>query len=248
MASASQTAAARRMPAITGRNGLIDKYFYLFAALLSAVIVAWGFGHTVNQNLLHASPPRPLLLWFHGAVFSFWALFYILQSALVRTRNVKVHRFLGWFGAGLGATMVVLGSATGIVMAGFDMHTLHEPGSDAFLIVPLFDMVAFATFLGLAVLWRRKPELHRRLIFIATCGLVVAAFARIPWINEHDLAYMAVDAFIFLGAVRDLLVMRRVHKVYLIALPILIACHLFVVHTETSSAAWWVKIADRILG
>ena len=168
MASLSQAAIARPGFRFAGRGGWLDRYFYFSMSLLLAAIVVWGFGHTVNQNLFHASPPRPLLLWFHGAAFSAWVLFYIFQSALVRTRNVKWHRLFGWFGAGLGAVMIFLGVMIAIVMGRFDTHTLHEPGSDAFLIVPLFDMVAFTTFFSLAILWRksRNPSplhLHRHL-------------------------------------------------------------------------------------
>jgi len=243
MASASSTAVAHRPLAISGRNGLIDRYFYFAMSLLSAALVLDGFGRTVDHRLFHAAPPRPGLLWFHAATFSSWVIFYILQSLLVRTRNVKVHRLLGWFGAALGTTMIVLGTATGIVMAQFETLTLHKSGANAFLIVPIFDMLAFTLFFGLAVLWRKKPELHRRLIFIATCGLLVAALARIPLIGDHFPAYYAVDALIFLGVLRDLLVARRAHKVYLVSLPILIACHIFVVHTVVNASAWWLKIA-----
>jgi hypothetical protein len=247
MASASSTAVARRPLVLTGRNGLVDKYFYLAMSLVAAAVVVAGFGRTVDRGLLHAAPPRPGLLWFHAAAFSSWVIFYILQSLLVRTRNVKVHRSLGWFGAALGTAMIVLGTATGIVMAQFETHTLHESGANAFLIVPLFDMVAFAVYFGLGVLWRKKPELHRRLMFIATCGLLVAALARIPLIGEHFPAYYAVDMLIVLGMLRDLLVTRRVHKVYLVSLPILIACHVFVVYTLANASAWWLRIAGWLV-
>jgi hypothetical protein len=109
-------------------------------------------------------------------------------------------------------------------------------------------MAAFATFFTLAVLWRRKPELHRRLIFIATCGLLAAAFGRVGYIGEHNLFYVGVDAMILLGVVRDLLVSRRVHRIYLIAMPALILCQAFVVHTLRSGPAWWLRSADKILG
>ena len=175
-------------------------------SLAIAAIVIWGFGHTVNQNLFHAAPPRPLLLWFHAAVFSGWVAFFIFQSALVRTHNVKWHRFFGWFGMALAAAMVPLGVATAIVMVRFDTYTLHMPGGNAFLIVPLFDMVAFTIFFSLAIVWRKKSEFHRRFIFIATCGLVVAAFGRVAWLNDHDLTYYCVDLLILLGAARDLVV------------------------------------------
>jgi hypothetical protein len=248
MATVSQSANVRPAVHFTGRNGLVDKYFYFSMGLLAAAIVVWGFSHTVDQNLLHAAPPRPLLLWLHGVAFSAWITFFIFQSGLVRTHNVKWHRFFGWFGVGLGAMMVLLGVRTAIVMGRFDTLVKHEPGSDAFLIVPFYDMLAFAAFFGLAIWWRKRPELHRRLIFIATCGLLSAAFGRFQYLSAHNLFYAGVDAVILLGVVRDLLVNRRVHRIYLIALPVLILCQIFVVHTFTSGSAWWLRIADRVLG
>jgi hypothetical protein len=57
-----------------------------------------------------------------------------------------------------------------------------------------------------------------------------------------------VDVLIFLGVLRDVVVSRSVHKVYLAALPALIACHVFIMHTLATAPAWWVRIADKILG
>ncbi len=248
MASATQATVPRRMPALTGRNGLIDRYFYLFVSLLIAGVVVWGFSHTVNQNLLHASPPRPLLLWFHGAAFSGWVLFFIFQSALVRTHNVKVHRLFGWFGAALAATMVVLGFVIAVIMARFDWYTLHEPGTDVFLSVPFGDLLVFAPCVALAILWRKKPELHRRLLFIATCALVDAAFGRIDYLFDHNLTWVCVDAVILLGAVRDLLVDRRIHAVYRVALPVLIAVQALAIYLFRGAPAWWHSLTSRIVG
>ena len=98
------------------RSVLLEKYFYFSMSLLIAAVVVYGFSHTVDQDLIHATPPRPWILWLHGFVFSGWLVFFIFQSALVRTHNVKLHRKTGWFGAGLGALIPVLGIATAIVM------------------------------------------------------------------------------------------------------------------------------------
>jgi hypothetical protein len=87
----------------------LGRYFYFCMSLVLAALVIWGFSRTVNASLFHAKPPRPLLLWIHGAAFLSWVVFFIAQSALVRARKVSVHRLLGWFGAGLATTMVVLG-------------------------------------------------------------------------------------------------------------------------------------------
>ncbi|HTW62177.1 MAG TPA: hypothetical protein VMD55_10260 [Terracidiphilus sp.] len=247
MASATHAAIARRKPAFTGRKGLVDRYFYLFASLLFAAIVVWGFSKTVNQNLFHASPPRPLLLWFHGAAFSSWVLFYIFQSALVRTHNVKLHRSIGWFGAGLAAVMVVLGFAIAVIMARFDWYTLHLTGTDVFLSVPWGDMFEFGPLVALAILWRKKPELHRRLLFIATCCLLDAPFGRSDFLFDHNLYYACVDVVILLGVVRDLLVDRSVHRVYRVALPVLIVWQAFLIYLYRGAPAWWHTLTSRIV-
>jgi hypothetical protein len=248
MASAPQTTVTHPSRRFTGRNGLLDKYFYFAMSLLVAAIVVWGFSHTVDQNLFHAAPPRPLMLWFHGVAFSGWIGFFIFQSALIRTRNVRLHRFFGWFGAGLATVMAPLGVSTAIVMGRFDTYRLHQPDADAFLIIPFYDMLAFAVFIGLAIAWRRKPELHRRLIFIATCGLLDAAFGRIDYLFDHNLFVACLDLVIALGIARDLLVDRRIHRVYLTALPLLVVAQTFVVYTWRSNAHWWISVAHRILG
>ena len=107
-------------------------------------------------------------------------------------------------------------------MTRFDMVQLHQSGVDAFLSIPFYDMIAFGVCIALAIYWRTKPELHRRLIFIATCGLMDAAFGRFDYLFNNNLFYPCLDLLIILGVARDLLVDRRVHKVYLYAAPLLI--------------------------
>ena len=108
MASVPQEVVARPFHPVSGRNGLLDKYFYFTMSLLVAAIVVWGFSHSVNANLFHPALPRPFLLWMHATAFSGWVVFFILQSTLVRTHNVCVHRSLGWFGVALGTVTLPL--------------------------------------------------------------------------------------------------------------------------------------------
>lgn len=246
MASTSQAVVAGPRHAITGRNGLVDKYFYFAMSLLAVVLVVCGFGTTVNPNLLHADIPRPFILWIHAAAFSAWVLFFVLQSALVRTHNVRVHRSLGWFGAALGVFMVPLGITTAVIMARFKFHQLHQADASLFLSIPFLDITCFATFFTLAIYWRKKPELHRRLIFIATSILLAAAFGRLPYLRDSSFFYAGVDAVILLGVVRDLLVNRRVHTIYRIALPVLIVLQSCAAWLAFASPAWWASLSHTI--
>jgi FtsH-binding integral membrane protein len=235
---------------LTGRNGILHRYFYFSMSLLFAAIVVAGFKRTVNDNLLHPAVPRPFILWIHGAAFAGWVIFFICQSTLVRIRKVSWHRSIGWFGAGLATVMVPLGVTTAIIMARFDTVQLHQNQSDAdaFLSVPFYDMIAFGVSIALAIYWRTKPELHRRLIFIATCGLMDAAFARFDYVFDHNLFFPCLDLLILLGVARDLLVDRRVHKVYLYALPLLIVGQSLAMYMWRSNPSWWQGITRVILG
>ena len=229
-------------------KAFLSRYFYLCMSLVMAGLVVWGFSSTVNPNLFHANPPRPLLLWMHGAAFSTWLVFFTLQSTLVRTRRVSVHRFLGWFGVGLATTMVVLGLSTAVVMTRFDTVVLRQKGADAFLSIPFSDMIVFGTCVVLAVVWRKRPEYHRRMLFIASCGLMDAAIGRFAFWFNHSLFYLGLDFLIVLGMLRDWVVDGRVHKVYVYSLPPLMVVQAFAVYLWRVNPAWWQAVTHAIVG
>lgn len=245
--------ASARMPISAGgqsglqRLDLWDRSFYFWMSLLITGVVVYGFSHTVGGRLIRPPSRPPLILYFHAVLFTGWLVFFIVQSALVRTRNVKWHRFFGWFGVGLASVMVVLGFTIAVIMNRFEAVVLHEP-DPAFLAIPFSDMVFFGVLVALATYWRRKPELHRRLLFIATCALLDAPFARISYLFNNNLFYPCIDAVMLLGVVRDLMVNRRIHKVYLIALPALMTLQVGVLYLWRGTPGWWLRITQAILG
>jgi hypothetical protein len=226
----------------------LRRYFYLGMGFVMSALVVAGFSRTVNTSLLHASPPRPLLLWMHGAAFSTWMVFYILQSALVRVHKVSVHRLIGWFGAALAATMVVLGFTVALVMTRFDTVVLHQQGVESFLGIPFIDMIIFGVLVALAINWRKSPEYHRRLLFIATCGLMDAAIGRFDFFFNNSIFFIGLDFLIVLGMLRDWQVEGRVHKVYLYALPPMIVLQSVAVYAWRVNPAWWQGMTRAIMG
>lgn len=248
--SVSPVIAAPRPSIFVGRNSLVDRYFYFAMSLVSAAAVVAGFSQTIDDRLLHPSLAPPPILWAHAVVFSAWILFFILQSALVRTRKVQWHRTLGWGGTALAAIMVPLGVTTAIRMVHFETYSLHMPHRFAFLAVPFFDVGVFGLCMALAIWWRKKPELHRRLVFFATCALLVAAFARMDhaFARQHNLSYVGVDLMLALGAGRDLLVNRRIHTVYRFGVPLYYVAQLAVIYLAAIGPDWWVRIGRAIAG
>lgn len=227
---------------------LLDQYFYLFMALLIAAAVVYGFSQTVEQRLLHAVPARPFLLYVHGAVFSGWVAFLILQSVLVRTHHVRWHRTVGWFGVALGCAVVVFGVWTAIVMSRFRIVHFNGKGAVANLGLSFYDIAAFAVPFALAILWRKRPEYHRRLILLASCALTSAAFGRFPpsLIPKHWF-FVGVDSLVLLGVAHDLIVSRRIHRVYQVGLPAFVVCQVAVMYVLLTDAPFWRSIANAIL-
>jgi hypothetical protein len=230
---------------------LLDRYFYFSMSLLIAVVVLYGFGRTVDEKLIHPAIPRPIVLYLHAIIFSTWVVFFIVQSGLVRVGNLQLHRSIGWFGAALGAATFVIGIWTAITMARFNIVHLHARFADLALLVSFYDIVAFGIPFALAIYWRRQPEFHRRLILIATCALMSAAFGRFPvppHVRPAVFFYACVDFLVLLGVVRDLIVVRLVHPVYLYALPTFVVCQIVVVHAIYQHSPTWLRIAHWILG
>jgi hypothetical protein len=169
-----------------------------------------------------------------------------VQTALVAVRRIAWHRWLGILGVVLGALIPVLGVTTALTVA--RLRAQDGSANESSLIVPLFDMLAFTVAFGLAVYWRKSPEYHRRLVLIATCGLTVAAMARLPsWLVPDNAYYVGVDVLILAAVARDWIVMRRVHPVYLYGLPALALSQAIVVWIQLTAPPAWVAIAHALL-
>lgn len=213
-----------------------------------AGIAAWGFRNTIDARLLHAKTPRPPVLWFHAAIFSAWIVLFMAQSALVRVRKVSVHRTLGWFGAALAAIMVVSGFIVSVVMLRIERTPLNRVRFTSFLAILWGDMIIFGGCMALAIYFRKRPEYHRRLVFMASCQLMQAAFVRFHYIGYHDLYYPALDVLIVAGMLRDVVVDGRVNRIYVYVFPAMIVLQAWATYLQHVNPNWWQAATQAILG
>jgi FtsH-binding integral membrane protein len=189
-------AVARSTGALPGRR--FDHYFFSGTAWLMLASVVLGFGPTYYFAGLINAPLPSRIVHIHGAIFSCWILLLIVQNSLAWAGRVDIHRKLGLAGFILACLMVVVGwmAATDRLARG-----TAPPGLDTyfFYIVPMTDMVIFATLIFFAFRNRRDPPAHKRLIYIATTGVLIAAIARFPvhWLF-HNAAHAAIASYVFL--------------------------------------------------
>jgi hypothetical protein len=228
-----------------------DNRFYFFFGWLIAAVVVYGFAHTISPRLLHTAIPRPNILWVHAAVFFAWIGLFILQTSLVRSRQVRWHRSLGLAILILGAALSLIGVATSLAMGRFNVaHGLHDPAyAAAFLSIPFNDMIFFSGALAAAFWWRKRPDVHRRLMLVATCLLTPAAFSRFPFVAVQVFhGYVGVDALLAVGCAHDLVVHHRVHPAYALSLPLVVLGQVVSTWLFLARPDWWVEFAQRLLG
>lgn len=200
----------------------LDRRFHLAAAVAAAVITVVGFSPTffARPDSLPALSPLVVL---HGVVFTGWLVAYALQSALITVKRRDLHRTLGYWFVGLGAAMVLLGLATAVAAVRRGGGGAFDDDPRVFMVLPFFDFVLFAGFLGSGYAWRQSPETHKRLMLLATIDLIGPALARIAMHSGRPLfadhfpmwAFAGMMLFIAVACVYDLATRRRVHPAYL---------------------------------
>ena len=169
---------------------IIECYFYPVATLLLLGLTVLGFQlfyfHAQMYPGRPLTPPIKPLIITHGVAMSLWMLLAILQPFLLATGNRRIHMTLGKIAAVVAACLVVLGFKMGIAsfkVAPPDlMYGTLTPKQ--FMIVPISDITLFAIFVTLGIWWRKRPDIHRPMMFMATLAAVAAAIARIDYLNH----------------------------------------------------------------
>jgi hypothetical protein len=226
--------------------------FFLVMATVFIAVVAYGFGNTIPNRLIHPKIAPPLILWVHAMLFVGWIILFFTQSALVRTRNLRTHRRLGIAVLVVGSLIPIVGIATSIVMDHINIAN-KSMDNPQFVAIQISDLACFAVFFALAAILRRKPALHRRLMFVATCVLMAAAFARFPSIGAitNDtlffiVIYAGADMLVACGILKDLIEEHTVSAVYRYALPFLVIAQCITVTLYSIAPSWLVTFARHI--
>jgi hypothetical protein len=201
-----------------------ERRFFSLVTAAIAIVVLVGFARTFflrawfpdAQSL--AAPEA--IFTIHGFFFSAWIGLLVLQALLILFRRVDIHRSVGWIGVALACLVVLLGIYGSLVAAQRPGGFIGVPLPPLqFLLFPLVDIALFAAFFTLAIIWRRDPQSHKRLMVLAAVSLVEAAIIRIPIdfigagapFTSRGLSYLFIVAMI----IWDYRSSGRIHRVTL---------------------------------
>lgn len=200
--------------------------FYTGMALAASATAIAGFAPGIFDTNGRKEP----LNWavgLHGLLFSGWLALFLAQTLLVFNRRVAVHRLLGSVAAGLAFIMFVSGYFTIIEMArrGYDLSgdLIGDSGDPLMVMVfQLGDLLCFGLLVTLGILFRHRPDAHKRLMLLATVGaLMPAALSHIighsPFLRSFHPSIILIpySAFLFAGAVHDRIYRGRIHPISL---------------------------------
>jgi hypothetical protein len=259
-------------PAATGGRWQVDHWFYIGVALLMILFNIAAFGPSLVNSTGRLGPPTTLVAA-HAVVSFGFLLFFLAQATLVATGRTALHRRLGIVGGVLAAAMIVLTYAMSIEMLrrGYDMsgdlQRLEFGGqslpSDALrdrvpdlgigLALNVSQVVSFGILVAAAIWYRRRPDVHRRLMLLAMLGVLTGPpFAHMfghwaPLRAIVSIVQLPITILLLsVSAIHDHLTEGRVHRASLWP-PILLFVWFGVWVGVIGPSPAWQALATRLI-
>lgn len=246
---------------ITGDSLLrsTGRHFYLWMAGVFVLIAFGGFTPTYWARVASSTFHGPPILHIHGALLFTWTLFYFLQTAWVASGRTPTHRAWGLAGIALFSVMMC-----SILVAQITVMRLNDAHGDGdagrrFAAVTLCALPMLVGFFSLAIANVRRPETHKRLMYLIMVGFMHPAIARVvltlfapPGAQGPPPVFVAVppgliaDLLIVVAMIYDWRTRGRPHHVYVYGGLTLLADQLLTV--PVSATQTWMSIARFVEG
>jgi len=150
---------------------------YTLTAFAIFVIALVGFARTYYLRTWFDVPPLTLRLHLHGLVLTLWLVLFLFQSILISVSRRNLHRRLGFAGVGLAAAVIATTYSTAIEAAHLDGARGGITAADRLYSTAVV-LLLFGVFVTIGVVFRRRPDVHKRSMLLATITIVGPAAAR----------------------------------------------------------------------
>jgi hypothetical protein len=231
-----------------------DRNFYLFMVAMAWLGILRGFGSEIAEHVAKHKPSFALIVHVHAVIFVSWLMLFTVQIILIRTKRLSVHKQLGFALVWLAGLMAIIGPATALTVQHRGMSDSHA--DPAFLSIQFTDILAFVGLTTAAILLRKTPVAHKRLILLGTLYITDAGFAR--WLADDWIKllgfgfwpfwialYAAPNLLVILTGVYDLVTRRRLHPAYVIGVAWIFAVQMLSLTLYFSPA--WLGLSKRII-
>lgn len=193
--------------------------FYRVGALLAVCVAATGFFLTYIQPMTQGRFAGPSWSHIHGSLLAGWLVLLVAQTWLVG-KNLRLHRRIGW--AALALAPAIVASTFAIAMEAAQRDVVAGGGVSAVSAVlgSLTTTTIFALLVLTAIAMRKRPQWHKRIMFIATVAILWPAWFRwrhfLPGISRPDVSLGLIVAYapILIAMARDRLRFGAIHPAY----------------------------------
>jgi uncharacterized membrane protein YozB (DUF420 family) len=211
--------------------------------MAAAAVIVGGFVNTYAPKVWRGDATLLPIIHLHAAVFTLWLVVFVTQNILVLAGRTDVHRRLGPWAVGLAGVMLIVGSATAVLVTrrgDRGIPGVEFPDPAGFLLLNVAAVFVFTVLVIAGWYWRRNPRVHKRLMLMAVTGALVGPGAsRLPFASGRPgVIAPIVIGFMLAGPVFDLLTRRRVHPAYLWSLALAVLGLPPVVAPLSATAAW----------
>src|SRR5712691_1182248 len=236
-------------PALNRRRR--ERWFYISMSIAAVITVFAGFSRTYYLRPYFNTAPLMPLLHLHGLVFTSWLALFLIQTTLVAAHRTDIHRRLGILGGVIAGLMILIGPSTAVIRASQGATPVPGVSPLSFLVVPLGDMFVFAILVGAGFHYRRRADVHKRLMLLATISILAAAIARLPFtiMQAGPPAFFGLtDVFVVACILYDLITLKRIHRATALAALLIVASQpprllLGGTHAWLAFAGWLTNLA-----
>jgi len=234
-----------------GKRWADDRRLYIGVAIGTALITLVGFAPTYYLKFLFGTPPLRPLLHIHGLVMTTWIVLFFVQLRLVAAHRTDLHRRLGVAGAVLAGLVVVIGTIVALSQGHIHFLANDEPIEPPLLLLPvtLGILLLFGTFVTAAILLRRRPDFHKRLMALACLNILAPGIDRWP---SHFIAYadrstlfVLNDLCIAACIAYDTFKNRRLHLVWIWAGALIVSLQILTLIVRNTPA--WLRVGEWLL-
>jgi hypothetical protein len=236
--------------------------FYVGMAATCFAVAVVGFMPTYWVPMARGTLDVAPITHLHALFFYGWLLLFVRQTSLAASGRLSRHRELGVAGVAVATGMCFVG----LGMAIHSLRRLEAAGAGdparAFTIVAVSAIALFAVLFALAIVNVKKPEVHKRLMLVATISMLQAGVGRwfllffapsqpidgpplVPPVFVTVIPGLVTDLLIVAAMIHDRRTRGRVHPVYWWAGASVLAVQVLRVPLSTTSA--WIQVTHWLL-
>jgi len=235
--------------------------YYAATALVMLAVMLTGFHDFYFHGKAYPgrreiTPPIHGLVILHGIAMAGWVLLFLVQSLLINLRKHRIHRILGPLAAVLAAGIVLSGlqlTVQSMRLGPLD-SVVFALTRKQFMSLGFATMFLFAGAVGFGLWNRRRPEVHRPMMLLATLSPLTSAIGRIDSVSALyqgtplEMVFGPSVGMLVLGAIFFLAnwwITHRPDKCYLAGYSVVATT--FVATIQFSRTRAWDQLASFLL-